>query len=201
MPLERHLILFAKLPALGRVKRRLAAEIGAVEALRFYRATLHRLILRLGRDRRWNTHLALAPGSAPARGLPAADRLHIFAQSGGDIGERMWHAIAACPPGAALLIGADIPAVTPAHIARAFEALRGNDVVFGPAADGGYWLVGASGAGRRTLVFGPNIRWSSAHALDDTRAGLAPGVRVALGDTIEDIDTAAAYRRWRAEGG
>jgi len=201
MPLERHLVLFAKTPALGRAKRRLAAEVGAVEALRFYRATLHRLILRLGRDRRWTTHLALAPGPATARGLPAAGGLHIFAQSGGDIGERMGHAIADCPPGPTILIGADIPAVTPSHIARAFDALRGNDVVFGPAADGGFWLVGASGAGRRKLVFAENVRWSSSHALADTIAGLPDGARVATADTMDDIDTAAALARWRAEGG
>jgi glycosyltransferase A (GT-A) superfamily protein (DUF2064 family) len=122
----------------------------------------------------------------------------VFAQGGGDIGARMARAIAACPPGPALLIGADIPGVTPAHIARAFQAVRGHDLVFGPAADGGFWLVGASAAGRRALVFADNIRWSSAHALADTLSGLPPGTRIAHADTMEDVDTAAACRRWRA---
>jgi uncharacterized protein len=198
---HRHLVLFAKAPVLGRVKRRLAAEVGEVEALRVYRTTLRRLVRRLASDRRWTTHLALAADPAAARGLPEVDGLRVMPQSGGDIGERMGRAIAACPPGPALLIGADLPGVTGAQIARAFAVLRGNDVVFGPAADGGYWLVGASATGRRRLVFADGIRWSSPQALADTRAGLAPDTRVALADTMEDIDTAAAYRRWRARRG
>jgi rSAM/selenodomain-associated transferase 1 len=198
MHLRRHLILFAKAPALGQVKRRLAAEIGEVEALRFYRATLNRMIRRFGNDRRWTARLVLSPDRAARTGFPGMPGSAVFAQGGGDIGARMARAIAACPPGPALLIGADIPGVTPAHIARAFQAVRGHDLVFGPAADGGFWLVGASAAGRRALVFADNIRWSSAHALADTLSGLPPGTRVAHADTMEDVDTAAAYRRWRA---
>jgi len=195
---NRHLILFAKAPMMGRVKRRLAAQVGEVEALRFYRATLARLIRRLGGDRRWTTRLVLSPDSAAAKGFPGMAANAVFAQGGGDIGARMGRAIAAAPPGPAVLIGADIPDVTPAHIARAFAALRGHDVVFGPAADGGFWLVGANATGRRSLVFADAVRWSSAHALADTSAGLAAGTSVVLADTLEDIDTAAALARWRA---
>jgi len=196
---NRHLILFAKAPMLGRVKRRLAAEVGEVEALRFYRATLARLIRRLGGDRRWTARLVLSPDGVAANGFPGMAANAVFAQGSGDIGTRMGRAIAACPPGPALLIGADIPDVTPAHIARAFAALRGRDLVFGPAADGGFWLVGASESGRRKLVFADGIRWSSAHALADTRAGLPAGTSVVLADTLEDVDTAAALARWRAQ--
>jgi len=198
MHVRRHLIIFAKAPVLGRVKRRLAAEVGDVEALRFYRANLARLIRGLGGDRRWTTRLVLSPDRAARKGFPGLAANAVSAQDGGDIGTRMGRAIAACPPGPALLIGADIPGVTPAHIARAFAALQGHDLVFGPAADGGFWLVGASATGRRALVFADAIRWSSAHALADTRAGLPAGTRVALADRLEDIDDAAAYRRWRA---
>ncbi|MCO6418186.1 hypothetical protein JYK14_18745, partial [Siccirubricoccus sp. KC 17139] len=58
------LILFARAPRLGRVKRRLAAGIGPLAALRFHRAQLATLIRRLGRDRRWRTELALTPDRA-----------------------------------------------------------------------------------------------------------------------------------------
>jgi rSAM/selenodomain-associated transferase 1 len=198
---NRHLIIFAKAPVLGRVKRRLAAEVGAVEALRFYRANLNRLIRLLGGDRRWTTLLVLSPDSAARNGFPGIAAGAVSAQGGGDIGTRMGRAIAAAPPGPVVLIGADIPGVTPGHIARAFAALRGHDLVFGPAADGGYWLVGASARGRRRLVFADGIRWSTQHALADTLAGLAPETHVARADTMEDVDTATAYRRWRRRDG
>ena len=196
----RHLVIFAKAPRLGQVKRRLAAEIGDVEALRFYRASLGGLIRRLANDRHWTVRLAVTPDRAAATEFPFAHGLTVVAQGEGDLGARMDRAIAGCPPGPAILIGTDIPAVSAGHIARAFELLRGAEVVFGPAADGGYWLVGASAAGRRKLVFGP-ARWSTRHALADSRAGLPAGTRVALADTLEDIDTAAAYARWRAAAG
>jgi len=193
----RHLVIFAKAPRLGQVKRRLAAEIGDVEALRFYRASLGALIRRLARERRWKVRLAVTPDRAAGNDFPHADGLTVVAQGEGDLGVRMGRAIAGCPPGPAILIGTDIPAVSATHIVQGFELLRAADVVFGPAADGGYWLVGASAAGRRKLVFGP-ARWSTPHALADSRAGLPAGTSVALADTLEDVDNAAAYARWRA---
>ncbi|HUT51261.1 MAG TPA: TIGR04282 family arsenosugar biosynthesis glycosyltransferase [Alphaproteobacteria bacterium] len=197
---QRNLVIFAKSPALGQVKRRLAADIGEVEALRLYRANLKRLIARFTRDRRWTTRLALSPDRAANGGFPGMEGRVVVPQGGGDLGARMGRAIAGCPPGPALLIGADIPGVMPGHIAGAFEALRGHDAVFGPAVDGGYWLVGASAAGRRKLAFAAGIRWSTAYALADTRAGLPPGTNVALADILDDVDDAAAYTRWRARG-
>ncbi len=74
-----------------------------------------------------------------------------------------------------------------AHIARAFRALGGHDAVFGPAPDGGYWLVGL----KRMRVPGTlfdNVRWSSEHALSDSVVSLE-GARVALVDTLGDVDT------------
>ena len=49
----KHLVVMAKRPVMGRVKRRLARESGEVAALRFYRNCLSRTVLRLARDPRW----------------------------------------------------------------------------------------------------------------------------------------------------
>ena len=62
-----HLVVFLRAPRLGRVKSRLAAGIGAVAALGFYRRTSARLLRELTRDRRWRCHVALTPDRA-ARG-------------------------------------------------------------------------------------------------------------------------------------
>ncbi len=138
-----HLVLFVRAPRWGVGKRRLARDIGDAAALRFEQMMLALLLRRLGRDRRWRLRLAVTPGRAChcaglwPRGVPIA------AQGRGDLGERMRRALAACPPGPALLIGSDIPGASAQHIADAFRLLGRHDLVFGPAGDGGFWLIGA----------------------------------------------------------
>lgn len=189
------LYLMLRAPRLGAVKTRLAREIGAVEAWRAYRAVAAAACRRLAADPRWHTVLAVTPdrwrpAEAPFAGLP------LVSQGRGDLGGRMQRLLDTAPPGPALIVGSDIPALAPRHIARAFAALGRADIVLGPAADGGYWLVGAKRAPRVPRLFA-GVRWSGPHALDDTRAN-ARGLRVALADTLHDMDDAAAWRRWRS---
>jgi len=84
-------------------------------------------------------------------------------------------------------------------VATAFRALRRADLVFGPAADGGYWLVGDKGVRRAALLF-EDVRWSSPHTFEDTLKNTR-GLEVAMIDTLEDLDDAASYRRWRGRLG
>jgi uncharacterized protein len=192
----RHLVVFLRAPRLGRVKSRLAAGIGPLAALRFYRLVSERLLRELGRDRRWRCHLCLTPDRAARGPRPWRVDAQYRAQGGGDLGERMARVFRSLPPGPVVIIGSDIPAMTHAHIARAFAALGGSEVVLGPAEDGGYWLIGLRRRPRvpRPLLRG--VRWSSADALADTLAGLPCKMRVVMLETLEDIDDAAAYRRW-----
>ncbi|MBI3452926.1 MAG: TIGR04282 family arsenosugar biosynthesis glycosyltransferase [Rhodospirillales bacterium] len=193
---RQYLIVFAKAPALGRVKTRLARGIGAGAALAFYRRTLARLLRRAGRDGRWRTVLAVAPDGAARNGRLWPMKLPRVGQGGGDLGARMGRVFRDFPPGPAVIVGADIPDVTAAHVARAFAALGRSDAVFGAARDGGYWLIGLRRGPRLGHIF-DNVRWSTGGALDDTLANLR-GRRIAFVDTLDDIDDAAAYRRWRA---
>jgi uncharacterized protein len=125
------LIIFARAPRLGTVKRRLAREVGAAAALRFHRGQLRRLARELGRDRRWRTVLAVTPDRLRwPSGLPMQP------QGGGDLGARMARALA--PHRRAVLVGTDIPGLGRADIAAAFRALGRADAVFGPSEDGGY---------------------------------------------------------------
>ncbi|WP_407491814.1 DUF2064 domain-containing protein [Pseudooceanicola sp. MF1-13] len=88
-----------------------------------------------------------------------------------------------------LITGADIPGITPAHIARAFHALGAHDAVIGPAPDGGFWLIGMGTRTPPATLF-QNVRWSTEHALADTLSTL-PGWKIAQIDTLRDVDTAA----------
>lgn len=177
------LIVFARAPRLGAVKRRLARGIGARAALDFHRAQLAALLGAVARDRRWRTILAVTPDRARVR-WPR--RVVVRPQGRGDLGQRMARALA--PHRRAVLVGCDIPGIGAADIAAAFRALGHADAVFGPSEDGGYWLVGL-GPRRPARPFA-GVRWSSAAALSDTLANFA-GRRVALLRRLRDVDTAA----------
>ena len=192
--IRRHLVLFVRAPQLGAGKRRLARDIGAVRALRFERLMLARLLRRLGGDRRWRLRLAVTPDQARHRKRLWPRGIPVVAQGGGDLGQRMRRALVACPPGPAVLIGTDIPALGPEHIVEAFRLLGKHDLVFGPAADGGFWLVGARRSPRLPRLFG-RVRWSSRHALEDVLANLPPRISVGFAARLEDVDDGATYHR------
>jgi uncharacterized protein len=188
------LIVMAKSPLAGRAKRRLAASVGAISATRFYRSCLAHTVRRLARDRRWQTLLAVSPDrevSAPfwPRGI---ERLP---QGQGDLGRRMQRLFRRLPPGPAIVVGSDIPAIKASDIAEAFRLLGNADAVFGRAPDEGYWLVGLRRTPRLLAPF-VGVRWSGPHALADTLGNLK-GSRVAFAATRSDVDTEEDYRRLR----
>jgi uncharacterized protein len=185
----------AKAPVAGRVKTRLAAEAGAAAAVHFARHSTATLLQRVAIDTRWSTILAVAPDIAlSGPGWPGWPRsIPLMPQGGGDLGARMQRIFDSAPPGPAVIIGTDVPHIAPAHIATAFRLLGRHDAVFGPAADGGYWLVGLK---RRPRLLRPfdGVRWSTAHALSDTLANLR-GLSVGAVATLADVDTAADLGR------
>jgi uncharacterized protein len=194
MTARRHLVLFVRAPSWGVGKRRLARDIGDAAALRFERAMLGLLVRRLGRGKRWQLRLAVTPDRARRRARLWPQRVPVAAQGKGDLGRRMRRALARCPPGPAVLVGSDIPALAAHHIAGAFRLLGGHDLVFGPAEDGGFWLVGARRCPRLPPLFGA-VRWSGPHALSDVLGNLPPRVRVAFAPRLEDVDDGPSYRR------
>lgn len=192
--MRRHLILFVRVPRLGAGKRRLARDIGDMEALRFQRLMLARLLHRLGRDRRWQLRLAVTPDRQRPRCLPIPAGAVVLGQGSGDLGVRMHRALVACPPGPAVLVGSDIPDMAAAHIGEAFRLLGRRDLVFGPTGDGGFWLIGARRSPRLPPPFG-HARWSSPYALADTIGNLPPRVSVGFAARLEDVDDGIGFRR------
>jgi len=194
-----HLVIFARAPQAGRVKRRLASEIGITAAARFHRTILSQQIRRLTSDRRWTVWLFVTPDDSlghPAwRGIP---RPRVSRQGYGDLGQRMMLPFRALPPGPVVLVGSDIPAMRPAHIARAFRLLGRHDLVFGPASDGGFWLVGSRRVKPIPRRLFAGVRWSTAHALADTLAGIPGEFSTALADALDDVDDARDLRRLAA---
>ena len=178
-----------KEPHPGRVKTRLAENLGTVGAAWWFRHQSARLIRRL-EDPRWRLVLAVAPDAEGLASRVWPSRHPRIAQGGGDLGSRMTRVFRGLPSGPVCVVGSDIPGIDRFHVARAFKALGGHDAVLGPAPDGGYWLIGMkrSSALPRDLLAG--VRWSTEHARADTEAALAPR-RVAHIATLRDVDDVA----------
>lgn len=180
-----------KVPQAGRVKTRLAQEIGVARATWFYRHTAAAVLARLARSSRWQTVLAIAPDG----GIRHAFWPHGVArleQGVGDLGERMQRAMRRQGLGPVVVIGTDVPTIRTSDIGAAFKLLGTCDAVFGPAADGGYWLVGQKRRPRELAMFA-NVRWSTPDALADTLRNLS-GCRIGLVATLSDVDTAEDWK-------
>ncbi|UUV05686.1 TIGR04282 family arsenosugar biosynthesis glycosyltransferase [Ruegeria sp. YS9] len=187
--MQRTLVIMVKEPRPGRVKTRLGRDIGMVGAAWWFRHQTRSLIRRL-RDPRWRIVLAVSPDQQGLKSRVWPADLPRAAQGRGDLGDRMARMLRGMPKGPVCLIGADIPGISRPHIARAFDALGRSQMVFGPAPDGGYWLVGAQRYAALPASLFRDVRWSTEHALADTLASI-PGCRVSLLDLLRDVDTVA----------
>ncbi|MDP1874673.1 DUF2064 domain-containing protein [Phenylobacterium sp.] len=182
-------MIFARHPRFGVGKRRLAADVGDLAALRFGRYALSRLWRELGADPRWTLWVATSP-----------DRPNDWVRTGracpqgrGDLGARLKHVVRRLPPGPVVIIGADTPGVSRTDVAAAFAALGSRPAVLGPALDGGYWLIGLRRRPREPLPF-DGVRWSTADTLADTVRALGD-VQIAQLKVREDVDDGEALRR------
>ncbi len=141
---ERALGVFAKWPAPGQVKTRLAEAASDEWAVRVATAFLADTLDRLDRiDAR--RLIAFTPAEAEASFAELArGRYDLTPQGPGDLGERLARFVAARlgEGTAAVVVGTDSPTLPPAFVEQAFEELRHADIVLGPATDGGYYLVG-----------------------------------------------------------
>jgi rSAM/selenodomain-associated transferase 1 len=196
-PFRLHLVVMAKMPMAGRVKTRLARDVGTAAATRFVRTATASLLHRIGRNVPWKITLSITLRSDVAariwpRGFARAD------QGGGDLGARMQRIMLQRAPGPVVIMGTDVPDIAPDHIHQAFRLLGRHDAVLGPAADGGYWLVGLRRRPRILRPFG-GVRWSGPHALSDTLAGLS-GASVGFLETLSDVDSGADLARCRNPG-
>jgi len=187
--MQRTLVVMVKEPHPGRVKTRLGRDIGLIDAAWWYRHQSAALLRRL-RDPRWDLVLAVSPDCAGLRSRVWPDDLLRVPQGRGDLGQRMLRLLAIAPRGPVCLVGSDIPGLRRAHVAGAFAKLGGHDIVFGPATDGGYWLIGVNGRRAVPIDTLRDVRWSGPHALQDSIAAVSDR-RIALTTMLRDVDTAS----------
>jgi len=181
------LVIFAKSPGGENVKTRLAGRLPDGERRALYASLLESTIKKLRGVPGADTFISYAP--AGGGGYFEKFGLPMFPQSEGDLGERMHIAMKRLLEDGYLrvaLVGVDIPGLTASVVARAFELLSDSDVVFGPATDGGYYLVGLSAPHGEIFT---GVKWSANTTLaQSVERAMASGLSVSYVDTLSDID-------------
>jgi len=183
----RTLVIMVKEPRPGRVKTRLGRDVGMIAAAWWFRHQTADLIRRL-QDPRWRVVLAVSPDRDGLQSRVWPGHVQRWPQGSGDLGARIGRMMRRAGSGPVCVIGADIPGIRRPQIARAFAALGPSDLVFGPAPDGGYWLVGARNGRQIPKQLFQGVRWSTDTALQDTVASV-PDARVAFVEQLRDVDT------------
>lgn len=174
------------------MKTRLAKTIGDEQALKLYEKLVENT-LRQAQGGSWSFSLHWAfPNEVPAG---FSDCESAF-QSGEHLGERMYHSIHKESENhdKVVLIGADIPGISSAIISSSFELLDTQDIVFGPAQDGGYYLVGMKGPIRQIFE---TALWSHDRVLKDAiDVASANSYNVGFVETLNDLDDADDLRHF-----
>ena len=191
------LCVFVKAPVPGRVKSRLARELGADAAFEAYRILVERVL-----D-------AVSPVEFPVElwvsGDPENPLVHEWSrrhglavrrQPPGDLGRKMHGAISSCceagRPG--IVIGSDLPAVDADYVNRAASLLAERDVVLGPTEDGGYALIGLN---TPVAALFAGIDWGTDRVYRQTRDKIDRlGLSAAELPMTWDVDTPADWRRF-----
>ncbi len=185
--MSKSLIVFARTPELGKVKTRLAASLGTKKALVIYKKLLTGT-LSITANINANINIYWSE-KAPNNKY----------QIGNDLGERMHHAILTemSKPHKVCLIGTDTPTLTPTLIKQAFNKLAKYDIVFGPAKDGGYYLVACKAPPPKELFL--HKKWSHNNVLTEAlEICKLNNLTVSLLPVLMDIDTEEDYHKWQA---
>lgn len=184
---DMHLIIFIKNPVLGKVKTRLAAGIGDQKALEIYIQLLEitrsvALKVNCTRNVFYSDEIVSDDWED--------DKFNKFVQEGDDLGERMKNAFAqvfALGAKKAVIIGSDCPELSSKIVADGFELLDKEDVVIGPANDGGYYLLGMKKL--HPFLF-EEKEWSTDSVLSATEADLTNnGLSFKKLNALSDLDT------------
>ena len=203
------LVVMTRWPASGRCKERLARSLGPSAAARIQaRLISHTLTVAQSLAQHGQLHLRIAISGAGRRArrrwLCSLPEATISEQGRGDLGNRMRREVlrarSAHPGAPVMLIGTDLPDLSPRDLIRAIELLQNSPLVLGPSRDGGYWLMGL-GAAPAVAPRCPfhSIPWGSEQVFHLTweracRRGLTP----ALLDARNDIDRIEDLEAWMA---
>ena len=190
---EPRIIVFIKAPRPGFVKTRLATDIGDEAACKAYQRLTETVLAKL--TSLPNVEIRFTPDDAKdeikdwlRKGWGAKP------QGNGDLGQRMHRAFQEAD-GAAIIIGSDCPYLETSDLQAASDTLQTHDAVMGPAADGGFWLIGL--AAPCPVIF-EGVHWSTHTALKETLANAElMNLSFQLLRELIDVDTVEEWSGWR----
>jgi uncharacterized protein len=192
-PLHRGIIIFTRFPEPGLAKTRLIPALGPEGACRLHRELTEKIVAQvqqLKKDYPLKMEIHFSGGSREQMAGWLGQDFEYVIQAEGDIGVRMrlafqktfrqgWKQV--------VLIGSDLPDLTPAIIRESFERLLNHDLVLGPARDGGYYLIGLKAD--RPELFGGSMIWGTNEVLKNTLITADHlGLNTALLATLRDVD-------------
>ena len=192
--------LFVRIPVPGRVKTRLANDLGADGACELYRAIVTDVLESI-KSSDLPLYLfcdAMNDGNLPLEWIDASNRVVI--QQGDNIGERMAAAFMYCfneHIDKVILIGSDIPGINARLLLAAEKILESCDITIAPAADGGYCLIAMNRNAFLSAIF-KDIPWSTDAVLSKTiETCVKHGRSIKLLDCLQDIDTIEDFNLYR----
>jgi uncharacterized protein len=186
------LLIFVKYPEPGKVKTRLAKNIGLENAALLYRKMAEGIIYDLSKLTDYTKIIFFDPPERKSDVMRwlKFNGLSFIAQEGNSLGEKMLNAFShAFSLGAdkAVIIGTDCPQITTQTILRAFEKLEKSEAVIGPSYDGGYYLLGLRRFSREIFH---DIDWSTNLVFDQTMKKIRDeGLQSTCLETLRDVDT------------
>jgi rSAM/selenodomain-associated transferase 1 len=198
--LDKRLIIFTRYPEPGKTKTRLIPVLGPEGAVQLHRQMVDST-LTWARQLKNNSAMSLevrceGGDEYKIRQWLGPD-IPCCPQGDGDLGARMaqaFHEAFSAGMARVIIVGTDVPGLTGDLVQRAFEALTDNDVVLGPAKDGGYYLIGL----RKPIphLFG-SIPWGTGEVLPQTlRIAADLNLRVFLLEPLDDVDRPGDMAIW-----
>ena len=200
--ISENLIIFTRYPEAGKTKTRMIPSLGAAGAAKLQRKMTEHTLRQgkqLQRDRSISIQVHFTGGSQQLMAQWLGDDLLYLPQSDGDLGERMKSAFKssfALGISKVLIIGIDCPDLNANLMAEAFDTLNEDcNLVLGPAADGGYYLIGLN---RLIPELFFNINWGTSKVLSQTK-NIAEGLSLNVGHlkVLNDVDRPEDLSIWQ----
>ena len=204
------LIVFTRYPEPGRTKTRLIPALGAEGAADLQRRMTERLLCGLGQSSRsipFHIEIRFDGGNKTLMRQWLGSNYIYTTQGSGKLGHRMEAAMKdgfSSGAKAVVIVGTDIPGITADTIRGAFDALKRNDVVFGPAVDGGYYLIGLhkNSVDRALPYLLDDVPWGTRQVMALSKKRTTDlGLSVAMMPTLADVDRPEDIAVWEKVSG